>query len=114
MAWNCSLADMAQEWANRGVAEHRGMTDYGENIFVAASSTVTATDSVNRWLLEKTSWDNSTAICASGKVCTHYTQVVWKRTVKVGCGINRNATGKWKVMLVCNYDPAGNVGGAAF
>ena len=30
--------------------------------------------------------------------------------MKIGCGINRAATGKWKVLMVCNYDPAGNMG----
>ncbi len=69
---------------------------------------------VNRWRNEKASWDNMTGTCLTGKVCTHYTQVVWKKTKEVGCGINRDITGKWRAMLVCNYDPAGNRPGPAY
>jgi uncharacterized protein YkwD len=115
LTWNCSLAAWAQDWANRGVAQHREFSDYGENIFVAGDAKIAAKDAVNRWLMERPQWNNSTGSCAEGKICTHYTQVVWKRTTKIGCGINRNATGKWKVLIVCNYDPAGNnQPGAAF
>jgi pathogenesis-related protein 1 len=65
-------------------------------------------------MLEKASWNNKTASCAAGKTCTHYTQIVWKKTASIGCGINRNALGKWKVLLVCNYNPAGNGPGPPF
>ena len=35
----------------------------------------------------------------------HYTQVVWAKTTKLGCGyIYQNA----KHTVVCNYNPAGN------
>jgi uncharacterized protein YkwD len=115
LTWNCSLADWAQEWADKGVAQHREFSNYGENIFVANDSKVAATDAVNKWLAERPQWNNVTGSCAAGKTCTHYTQIVWKRTTQIGCGINRNAGGKWKVLLVCNYDPAGNnQAGAAF
>lgn len=113
LKWDCKLAAMAQEWANRSVFEHRD-TPYGENIFVGATPNPTMNSMVDMWLGEKVFWTNKTGTCAAGKVCGHYTQIVWKTTAKVGCGINRNATGKWKVMFVCNYDPSGNTGGPAF
>ncbi|NET40232.1 MAG: hypothetical protein F6K19_51255 [Cyanothece sp. SIO1E1] len=38
--------------------------------------------------------------------CYHYTQVVWRRTNKLGCGIaDHRRLGK---IVVCNYDPPGN------
>ncbi len=114
LTWDCKLADLAQEWAMRGVAEHRDDTIFGESIFVSGGSDVAAVAAVNKWLLEKPSWDNKTGTCKSGKVCTHYTQIVWKKTNHIGCGINRNAPGKWKTMLVCNYKPAGNNPGPAY
>jgi pathogenesis-related protein 1 len=106
--WSCKLADFAQEWAKRGIFEHRTGSVYGENIFVAADTNALPAGGVRFWLTEKSFWNNSTAACRSGKVCTHYTQIVWKKTTEVGCGINRSASGKWKLMLVCNYNPAGN------
>ena len=65
-------------------------------------------------MMEKAFWDNTAAICKPGKSCYHYTQVVWKDTTEVGCGINRKASGKMKMLLVCNYDPAGNFPGPAY
>jgi len=115
LTWDCKLADFAQEWATRGVLEHREYNMYGENIFVAGSRKVHAASAIDHWMHEKSSWNNDTGACKSGKVCAHYTQIVWKTTARVGCGINRQAPGgKWKTMLVCNYDPAGNHPGPAY
>jgi len=114
LKWDCNLAEMAQEWATRGKFEHRTAPKYGECLFVSSRSTAKATAAVDQWMLEKVSWDAKTATCDVSKVCTHYTQVVWKKTKKIGCGINRSAPGKWKVLVVCNYDPAGNNGGPPF
>lgn len=114
LVWDCDLADLAQEWAKRGVAAHRDDTEFGESIFVSCARDVAAISSVNKWMLEKFSWNNKTGACKVGKVCTHYTQIVWKKTKRIGCGINRDAPGKWKTMIVCNYDPAGNGPGPAY
>ncbi|MGB2912503.1 MAG: CAP domain-containing protein [Pyrinomonadaceae bacterium] len=113
LKWDCKLAAMAQDWANRSVYEHRD-TPFGENIFVGADPNSTMNMMIDMWLAEKVFWTNKTGSCAAGKACGHYTQIVWKSTVRVGCGVNRNASGKWKVMFVCNYDPAGNASGPAF
>ncbi|MBK8466922.1 MAG: hypothetical protein IPL32_13920 [Chloracidobacterium sp.] len=40
--------------------------------------------------------------------------MVWRKTARIGCGINRNTPGNWKTIVVCNYDPAGNKPGPAF
>lgn len=114
LTWDCKLADYAQEWATRGFPGHRDDTDYGESIFVSALRDISAVTAVNRWMLEKPNWNNATGKCSAGKTCTHYTQIVWKKTMHIGCGVNRNLTGKWKTMVVCNYDPAGNTPGPAF
>jgi uncharacterized protein YkwD len=114
LTWDCKLADFAQAWATRGVPEHRDDTIYGESIFVSGARDAAAVASVNKWMLEKPNWNNATGKCSPGKTCTHYTQIVWKKTARIGCGINRNALGKWKTIVVCNYDPAGNEPGPAY
>ena len=114
LTWDCKLADYAQEWATRGVVEHRDDNIYGESIFVAGARDAAAVASVNKWMLEKPNWDNTKGKCIPGKTCTHYTQIVWKKTARIGCGINRNVSGKWKTMVVCNYDPEGNAPGPAY
>ena len=110
IVWDCKLADLAQEWATRGVAEHRPDNFLGENIFVSSHHAAAATQGVKQWLHEKKRIDPATLKCKPGKMCLHYTQVVAANSLRLGCGINRAATGKWKVLMVCNYDPAGNMG----
>lgn len=114
LTWNCDLAATAQEWATRGIFEHRPDNIFGENIYVSANADVTPAFAVKRWLSEGDFWNNKSGTCQDGKVCSHFTQIVWRFTKQVGCGINRNASGKWKVMLVCDYDPTGSDDGPAY
>ncbi len=39
----------------------------------------------------------------------HFTQVVWKDTTDVGCGISISSSGR--IYGVCNYTPQGNFKG---
>ena len=114
LKWSCKLADYARAWAKRGIFEHRSGALYGENIFGSADTSLSPTSGVLGWLGEKSFWNNSTATCQAGKICTHYTQIVWKSTTEIGCAINRDAPGTWKLFFVCNYNPAGNGGGKAY
>jgi hypothetical protein len=110
IVWDCKLAAMAQEWATRGIAEHRPDNFLGENISISSHSKISATQGVKQWIHEKKRIDSATNKCKPGKMCLHYTQVVAAVSLRLGCGINRNTTGKWKTLMVCNYDPAGNMG----
>ncbi len=105
LRWDCTLGAAAALWAAKGTFGHSG-TSFGENIFVSANSADKVTEAVDKWEDEEHHWNNKTATCESGKVCTHYTQLVWRSTTKIGCTVNRQVSGKWKLMLVCNYDPA--------
>jgi hypothetical protein len=102
----------------------------GENLYYAqGSSGITgsnvehAQDAVNAWIAEKQyyhydrdtdgtgSWNLPPGCSApSGKYCGHFTQVIWKNTTEVGCGIAKNAANT-KVYVVCNYYSSGNVYG---
>ena len=114
LSWNCKLADFAQEWANRGVFEHREDNFYGENLYVTRLTDFKPSMAVEKWFSEQAFWDNKSAACQTGKICNHFTQLVWKKTAEIGCGLNTNASGKWKTLLVCDYDPAGNFPGPAY
>ena len=39
----------------------------------------------------------------------HFTQVVWKDSLEIGCGSAKSKRGG--TYVVCNYSPAGNYGG---
>jgi pathogenesis-related protein 1 len=113
LTWNCTLADTAQAWAARGVFAHRE-TDLGENIFVSTNPQIAIATAMATWEKEKPFWNNKAGTCQAGKTCTHYTQMVWRATTEIGCGVNRGAGGQWKTMMVCNYNPGGNTTGNAY
>ena len=47
--------------------------------------------------------------CSRYGGCGHYTQVVWRKTRRVGCGVAECMSGSSKRSYwVCNYDPPGN------
>lgn len=110
LKWDCRMADLAQDWVNRSVVEHRE-TLYGESIFVASNPKAKAMEAFAKWMREKENWDEMAGRCLAGKTCTHYGQIIAKDTQRIGCGINRNNPGKWPLFLICNYDPAGNMMG---
>jgi pathogenesis-related protein 1 len=62
---------------------------------------------VDSWGSEKADYDYANNSCAPGKMCGHYTQMVWRTTATVGCAravCEDNLQQVW----VCQYQPAGN------
>ncbi|CAF0993670.1 unnamed protein product [Brachionus calyciflorus] len=57
-----------------------------------------------KWYSEIENWD---FIKSKGKNTRHFTQVVWKDTKKIGCGLAIGSNGK-KAYITCNYDPPMN------
>jgi pathogenesis-related protein 1 len=102
--WDCTLSKAASTWVAKGIAGH-SETPYGENVFVSSDSDDKVTKAVDKWQDEHHHWNNKNGTCDAGKTCTHYAQIVWRRTTRIGCAVNRSAPGKWRVILVCNYDP---------
>ncbi|AFY38308.1 SCP-like extracellular [[Leptolyngbya] sp. PCC 7376] len=108
--WDETIAAYAQEWADHLSANnlrgHRPDCDYVENIAYASGQMLSSAAVVDLWGNEVHDYDYATNTCAPGKVCGHYTQVVWRDSRKIGCGMARTADGK--EVWVCNYDPKGN------
>lgn len=114
LKWDCGLARYAMEWASKGNWHHRDESNYGENIFVSSESNISVIAAVSHWMSEKANYNATTNTCAPDRICTHYTQINWRKTLKVGCAMNREVSGKWAAVVVCNYDPPGNTGGKPF
>lgn len=112
MSWSCTVAASAQAFTDKCMFADTG-PPYGSNAF-AGTGTYTAAEVVASWVSEDANYDYATNTCAAGKECGHYTQVVWRDSVGLGCGMTEctannpfGGSGKWQ-LWVCNYDPAGN------
>jgi hypothetical protein len=114
VGWDADIAVVAQAWAERCVFEHSDGTGYGENLALFSPRDVDAdlaTATVELWESEVADYDYEGDSCAPGRQCGHYTQVVWRDTASIGCGVAScdDVPGFGPgIMFVCNYDPPGN------
>lgn len=127
MRWSNKLANYAQEWSdhlafkNACNMAHRSTLgfkreSYGENIYWASPlrwsdgrtevQTVNASDVARAWAEEKPDYNYASNSCQPGKQCGHYTQMVWRDSTEVGCGMTL-CPDKAQIW-VCNYNPPGN------
>ena len=124
LSYSPELAVSAQAWANELMQNNQCKMrhskpdgKYGENLYWA--SAVQWSDGkrelqqafpqkvVSSWANERADYDYKTNSCIAGKMCGHYTQVVWNTTTTVGCAVAVCADSKEQVW-VCQYQPAGN------
>lgn len=117
LVWSTRLAGIAQKHADKCEFEHSGTAGLGENLYASFGTNATPKMVVDDWASEAADYTYSSNSCASGKVCGHYTQVVWASTERVGCGATTCTKNSpfgnnqpW-LLWVCNYDPPGNVVG---
>lgn len=110
------LNSVAQSWAQNLAQSdkfgHNPSTKYGENIYCMWSSDRNANpnpkDVCRSWYDEIR--DFNFGYEPKGRVTTaHFSQMVWKASQRLGIGIAKTRTGK--VVVVCNYDPSGNISG---
>ncbi|KAI9177340.1 hypothetical protein LWI28_013947 [Acer negundo] len=108
LTWNNTVASYAQNYANQRMGDcmlvHSG-GPYGENL-AGSTGNLSGKAAVGLWVSEKTDYDTITNTCRDGKVCGHYTQVVWQDSQHLGCGEVQCKNGG--SFICCNYDPPGN------
>jgi len=108
LAWSPQLASAAQDRADHliqtGGFAHTPDDPYGENLYEIEGGTASPDQVVGAWADEARDYDIRTNSCTS--VCGHYTQIVWRATRWVGCGVAADAG---REVWVCEYDPPGNV-----
>lgn len=106
LRWSHILAKHSQNWANILLADnrcaHNPESPYGENILATGIGS-TPVKAFNQWASELSDYLYRTNSCRG--TCGHYTQIVWRDTVKVGCAVAR---GERSEIWVCSYDPPGN------
>ncbi|KAJ9538108.1 hypothetical protein OSB04_030841 [Centaurea solstitialis] len=115
LMWDDTVASYARNYADQRRADcqlmHSQNNPYGENIAGGGGPgyDLTAVGAVDLWVGEKGDYDHNSNTCAPGKVCGHYTQVVWRNSVRLGCARVQCNNGAW--FVTCNYDPPGNYDG---
>lgn len=115
--WSDNLAAGAREWAERLSEnldfEHSGAPDQGENLWMGTAGVFTLTQMVDMWGHEKRYFRNGSFpdVSTTGNwfEVGHYSQMVWRDTISVGCGGATGSDGYYR--LVCRYYPPGNVMG---
>lgn len=113
LVWDPAVAAVAQAWADQCTFDHNTQ-GYGQNIYASAGNPAPTPQAVvQNWASEAANYDYATNTCNG--TCGHYTQVVWAKSLRLGCGAKHCTTGspfntfpEWD-FWVCNYDPAGNV-----
>lgn len=128
LSWSAGLAADAQAWAdnladtrNCGLMHDVG-AGQGENLAAGGGTNfdLTAQGVVGGWSCEREDWDNEALTCLGEpgfgefpRSCGHYTQVVWRDTTEVGCGLAICRGFYITRVFVCRYLPQGNFVGRA-
>ncbi len=124
LTYSAALAASSQSWANQlkqtqqcKMKHSKSEGAYGENLYWASAvlwsdgkrelQKVLSSKVVDDWASERTDYNYQLNSCTPGKMCGHFTQVVWRSTTKVGCAIAICEDSKEQVW-VCQYQPAGN------
>ncbi|BBG95245.1 Cysteine-rich secretory proteins, Antigen 5, and Pathogenesis-related 1 protein superfamily protein [Prunus dulcis] len=103
LKWNTTLAQYAQEYADKRVGDcamEHSMGRWGENL--ASGDGMSGAAATKYWVTEKEFYDEKSNKCVKDE-CGHYLAVVWGKTTEVGCGISKCNNGQNYV--VCSYDP---------
>lgn len=109
ISYSEEMAKVANKWAislkKQDCAFKHSGNDHGENLFKGTLGYYTAGDAVDAWGEEKSDYNYDSNKCKRGKMCGHYTQIVWKTTTEFGCAKN---ICDGNVTWVCSYNPPGN------
>ena len=123
VSWDGVLADVVYNYAIRcqgsnGLLSHNNnrSADYqalggsgyvGENIY-GSSGNATPAGAMALWMSEASSYDyNSGDFGGAG----HYTQIVWRASVRIGCAIVDCPALTYHNTVICDYAPGGNIVG---
>jgi pathogenesis-related protein 1 len=125
VSWDPILADAAYNYLSKCISTDGKLVDHnqnrtkdyaalggtvyvGENIYASSGNTVMPRDAVDSWMSEKSAY-----VYGSGDLTKagHYTQVVWRDSVQIGCAIVNCPSASYSDTILCDYAPGGNING---
>jgi pathogenesis-related protein 1 len=122
LTWSPTLAAYAQAWATQLASSP---STCAAPVHRFSGDVSTAQQAVSGWASEVSCWTYGTILgteqcnmtCSSNlhsDGCGHYTQIVWRKSLLLGCGVATCMNGQaTEDIWICNYSPAGNVVGQA-
>ncbi|PIK58478.1 Peptidase inhibitor 16 [Apostichopus japonicus] len=128
MVWDDDLALSASLWSEGCVFDHgKPNVDipyqkYGQNLYIQSGvsnrkrTEPSSREITEKWYAEISDYTYDTNACKPGEACGHYTQVVWAKSSRVGCGYAaceqvRGLSMRDTWLTTCNYYPQGNFRG---
>ncbi|XP_035222699.1 CRISP/Allergen/PR-1-like isoform X3 [Stegodyphus dumicola] len=126
LVWDDELAAVAQKYAEQCKFEHdcsncRRVQNFGVGQNLAIQTTNSPTPPQPDWKSAIKSWYDEIAYFSKNYISPfepplseptygHFTQLIWAKTWRVGCGfVMHNADGVYTLLYVCNYGPSGNI-----
>jgi hypothetical protein len=107
LSWSADIAAEAQAWADSLAAQNCSLSHssspYGENLYGGSGG---PQEVVDLWMAEASCYGGGAFPDSCSCTCGHFSQVVWRNTTRLGCGVG-SCPGGGRVW-VCNYDPPGN------
>jgi hypothetical protein len=119
LTWDANLAAGAEAWAQHmaatGVFDHsdrHARRGIGENIWTGSHRDYSPDEGLRVWESDRRNFVPGVFpnVSRTGNwyAASHYTQMIWPKTQRIGCGFASSATNDY---LVCHYSPAGNIDG---
>lgn len=112
LTWSSELAAAAQAWADRCKLAHAPRSvnpRHGENLARGMGDLGKAAYLFGGWYDEVNQYDFSAPGYQKGT--GHFTQIVWRRTRRLGCAV---ADCGGRRLWVCRYAPMGNIVNAGY
>ncbi|XP_051844258.1 glioma pathogenesis-related protein 1-like [Antechinus flavipes] len=122
VSWDTDLAFRAKKCAEECEFEHNPELEHhkmvhpafslvGENLWIGSIGAFSENSAVEMWNDQAKNYDFQNKKCTG--VCSHYTQLVWADTYKIGCAVQYCPKADHSmlpdaIVFVCTYGPGGN------
>ncbi|XP_076776333.1 GLIPR1-like protein 2 [Arvicanthis niloticus] len=123
MTWDVALSRTARAWGKKCIfsrnthldkphESHPVFTEIGENMWVGPEKDFTASNAIRSWHEERKNYSYLNDTCIDEEDCSHYIQLVWDNSYKVGCAVTpcaKMGAITYAALFICNYAPGGSL-----